>query len=284
MRIFRTPEGAVLEIEDRYYLLENLTWDDLFRQADLHGFLRERLQSGRRLKGPGVDEVLAPIVSQEVWAAGVTYFRSKTARMEESDKGGGKSFYDKVYEAERPELFFKATPHRTVGPNQQVVVRSDSSWTVPEPELTLAISCAGQIIGYTIGNDMSARDIEGENPLYLPQAKVYDGCCSLGPGILIKEGPRSGLSVETAIELEIERDGRPVFQGSTTVSIMKRHPEELAAYLFRANSFPAGCFLLTGTGIVPPSDFALRPGDRISITIEPIGTLTNTARQSTGSV
>jgi 2-dehydro-3-deoxy-D-arabinonate dehydratase len=280
MKIFRTSQGAVVENDGRHYVFPDFAWDELFKQADLPGLLHEGLKSAKRLEAFSVDGVLAPIVSQEVWAAGVTYYRSRTARMEESEQGGGKSFYDKVYEAERPELFFKATAHRTVAHNQAVVVRSDSSWTVPEPELTLAINCAGRIIGYTIGNDMSARDIEGENPLYLPQAKVYDGCCSLGPGILISEGPRSGLPPETGIQLEIQRDGRSVFEGSTTVSIMKREPEELAQYLFRASSFPAGCFLLTGTGIVPPSDFSLRAGDRIGITIEPIGTLVNTVRQS----
>jgi 2-dehydro-3-deoxy-D-arabinonate dehydratase len=220
----------------------------------------------------GLHPLIAPIEDQEVWAAGVTYFRSRTARMEESQVGGGQSFYDRVYTAERPELFFKSTPHRTVGPGSPVRIRYDSKWNVPEPELTLLVSPKGKILGYTVGNDMSSRDIEGENPLYLPQAKVYDGSCALGPGILVTNGP---LPPTTAIQLTIRRAGEVAFTDATSLAAMKRNPAELVEYLFRENTFPNGCFLLTGTGIVPPNSFTLASGDEISIAIEGIGTLTN---------
>jgi 2-dehydro-3-deoxy-D-arabinonate dehydratase len=214
---------------------------------------------------------LAPIGNQEVWAAGVTYYRSRTARMEESKDAGGGSFYDRVYAAERPELFFKATGRRVVGPGHPVRIRSDAKWSVPEPELTLVINAAGQIIGCTIGNDMSSRDIEGENPLYLPQAKVYDGSCALGPCILLTSEP----SRDTAIRIEILRRGLPVFSGNTTLAELKREPKELASFLYRDNSFPHGAFLMTGTGIVPGDDFALQHGDVIRIAIDGIGVLEN---------
>jgi 2-dehydro-3-deoxy-D-arabinonate dehydratase len=217
-------------------------------------------------------ELLAPIDSQEVWAAGVTYYRSRGARMEESKDAGGGNFYDRVYSAERPELFFKSTASRTVGHCGKVRIRKDARWSVPEPELTLAINPQGKIIGYTIGNDMSSRDIEGENPLYLPQAKVYDGSCALGPGVLVTSSP---LPHSTEIMLEIVRKGRIEFADSIALTELKRDPKALVEYLFCDNSFPNGCFLMTGTGIVPPSSFTLASGDRIRITIEPIGTLEN---------
>jgi 2-dehydro-3-deoxy-D-arabinonate dehydratase len=191
--------------------------------------------------------------------------------MEESAAEG--DFYDRVYSAPRPELFFKASPHRVVGHGQPVRIRRDARWNVPEPELTVCLSSGGRIIGYTIGNDMSARDIEGENPLYLPQAKVYDRCCALGPCIVAGAEP---LPPSTEIAMEIRRDTALVFTGSTRLEQMKRTPPELVDYLFRENSFPNGCFLLTGTGIVPPNDFTLQSGDVIRITVEPIGTLENT--------
>jgi 2-dehydro-3-deoxy-D-arabinonate dehydratase len=192
--------------------------------------------------------------------------------MEESQTAGGGSFYDRVYNAERPELFFKAMPHRVVGPGGTVHIRADSKWNVPEPELALLLTPSGKLIGYTAGNDMSSRDIEGENPLYLPQAKVYERSCALGPCILVASNP---LSPETTIRLEITRKGRSEFRDETTLAQMKRTTKDLASYLFRENTFPAGCFLLTGTGIVPPDSFSLQPGDRIRITIESIGTLEN---------
>ena len=192
--------------------------------------------------------------------------------MAESEASGGMSFYDRVYNAERPELFFKSTPHRVVGPGAAVRIRRDSKWNVPEPELTLLVSPGGKILGFTVGNDMSSRDIEGENPLYLPQAKVYDASCALGPGILVSSEP---LASSTGIHIEIRRAGASVFADSTTLAGMKRRPAELVEYLFRENSFPDGCFLLTGTGIVPPNSFTLASGDEIAITIDGIGTLSN---------
>jgi len=192
--------------------------------------------------------------------------------MEESKSAGGGDFYDRVYNAERPELFFKSTASRVVGHRGQVAIRRDASWSVPEPEVTLLISPTGKILGYTIGNDMSSRDIEGENPLYLPQAKVYDRSCALGPCLLVADEP---LSSSTEIALEIRRGTTVVFSGATTLKEMKRTPEELVHYLYRNQSFPHGCFLLTGTGLVPPDSFTLKPGDEIRITVLPIGTLVN---------
>ena len=221
-------------------------------------------------------EALAPIGSQEVWAAGVTYFRSRSARIEESKSAGGGDFYDRVYHAHRPELFFKATPHRVAGPGREVRIRRDSAWNVPEPELALAVNARGAIIGYTIGNDMSSRDIEGENPLYLPQAKVYAQCCGLGPALYVSSAP---LDPGTGIGIVVTRAGQRAFAGQCELRSMKRSPEELVEFLFRDNDFPHGCLLLTGTGIVPPDDFTLQAGDEIAITIEPIGTLTNTVVQ-----
>jgi 2-dehydro-3-deoxy-D-arabinonate dehydratase len=215
--------------------------------------------------------VLAPLDEQEVWGAGVTYERSKVARELESDQAA--SFYDLVYRADRPELFFKATPSRVVGPDQPIRVRRDSSWCVPEPELALVLSPALHLVGFTAGNDMSARDIEGENPLYLPQAKVYDSCCALGPSITLAEAmpPRSSIG----IRMEIERDGAKVYEGETSIARMARRFEALIDWLGRENCFPSGVILLTGTGIVPPDDFSLRAGDIVRITIDGIGTLVN---------
>ena len=215
--------------------------------------------------------ILAPVVNQEVWAAGVTYYRSRSARIAESKDAGGGDFYDRVYAAERPELFFKATGRRVVGPGSAVRIRSDTKWSVPEPELTLLISPAGAIVGCTIGNDMSSRDIEGENPLYLPQAKIYDGSCALGPCVLLS----AELPSNTAIQLEVAREGKTIFAGNTTLAELKREPKELAKFLFRDNSFPHGVFLMTGTGIVPGDNFTLARGDVIRISIDGIGTLEN---------
>jgi 2-dehydro-3-deoxy-D-arabinonate dehydratase len=215
---------------------------------------------------------LPPIASQEVWAAGVTYLRSRTARMEESAAGGGSDFYDRVYHAHRPELFFKATPHRVVGHGQTMRLRQDSRWNVPEPELTLAFTSRGEFLGYSIGNDLSSRDIEGENPLYLPQAKVFDTCAALGPGLVLTDIYPPG---ETTIRISIRRADAEVFTGETQIANMKQSFENLREHLFRHNSFPHGCYLMTGTGIVPSDDFTLQSGDKISITIDEVGTLTN---------
>ena len=266
--LYRTASGLVAQRGEDCFLLADLTMDAVFQHADPHSLLEPMLSYGKPVERPA--ELLSPIQSQEVWASGVTYLRSRDARMEESKDGG--SVYDRVYAADRPELFFKATPHRVVAPGAAVRIRADSKWNVPEPEVALAINTAGKIFGYTVGNDMSSRDIEGENPLYLPQAKVYLGCCALGPGIVV----RDPLPRETAIELRIRRGGAEVFSGATSVSQMKRTFDELAGWLMRENGFPAGCVLLTGTGLVPPNDFTLAHGDEVAITIASIGTLRNT--------
>lgn len=225
----------------------------------------------------GEYRLLAPLDEQEVWAAGVTYRRSAQAREEES-KGSG--IYDRVYDAERPELFFKAGISRTAGPGEALYIRSDARWNVPEPELALVVGPGGAILGYTVGNDVSSRDIEGANPLYLPQAKVYARCCGLGPAILLARGgpdPR-----DLPITLRIGRGGAAVFQGETSTANMKRTPEELVRYLMLDNVFPHGAFLLTGTGIVPADDFTLEAGDEVAITIPPIGTLRNPIERARG--
>jgi 2-dehydro-3-deoxy-D-arabinonate dehydratase len=215
--------------------------------------------------------LLAPIDNQEVWAAGVTYIRSKTARERES--AGAARFYDLVYTAARPELFFKATPRRVVGPGQEVRIRRDSTWSVPEPEVALMVSPSLEIVGCTIGNDMSSRDIEGENPLYLPQAKVYTGSCALGPVVTLRDAllPPDQMT----IRLKIERGGSVVFEGSTSVAAMARPFADLVAWLGRENAFPDGVILLTGTGVVPPDDFTLAVEDEVSIEVAGIGRLCN---------
>jgi 2-dehydro-3-deoxy-D-arabinonate dehydratase len=216
-------------------------------------------------------ELLAPIDQQEVWAAGVTYKRSQTARMEESEAAA--SCYDRVYQSDRPELFFKATPHRVSGNGQPLRIRADSAWNVPEPELTLVMNSKLKLVGFTIGNDMSSRDIEGDNPLYLPQAKVYDQCAGIGPWITLANAmpPREKIG----IYLTIRRGGKPVFEGQTNVDQMARSFEELIGWLGRDNSFPTGAMLMTGTGVVPDNDFTLQPSDVVDIRIDGIGTLSN---------
>ncbi len=269
MKLHRTARFVVLEHNGRFHPLAD-SWDALVNHAELPTFLRAAMQGDGASRFD--EDVLAPIGSQEVWAAGVTYLRSRTARMEESQDAGGGTFYDRVYSAERPELFFKAQAWRVRGPDQPIRVRRDATWSVPEPELALCINMHGQIIGYTIGNDVSSRDIEGENPLYLPQAKSYDGSCALGPVMLVAESP---LGPETAIELTIRRGGATAFEGATSLAQLKRKPEELVGYLFRELSFPDGCVLLTGTGIIPPDEFSLQSGDAVEIRIPPIGALRN---------
>ncbi len=272
MKLYRTSTGAIVEHDGHVYLIDAPSWDSLIERDDLADHLQKSIAAIEPTGPEALKEILAPIGSQEVWAAGVTYLRSRAARMEEAKAGGGGDFYDRVYEAKRPELFFKATPHRVAAPGTAVAIRADSSWSVPEPELTLLVTPTGKITGYTIGNDMSSRDIEGENPLYLPQAKVYDRSCALGPCILVSAEP---LPKSTEIALQIVRDGQPAFTGTTTLAALRRDPAELVHYLYRQNTFPHGCFLLTGTGIVPPDNFTLEEGDHIHITIAPIGTLTN---------
>jgi 2-dehydro-3-deoxy-D-arabinonate dehydratase len=274
VRLLRTQGGWFLENGGRHVRLPDGDGRLLVRE-DLPEYLAS-------LDGPGglppadappSDSLLAPVEQQEVWAAGVTYFRSRTARIEESKASTGGIFYDLVYNAERPELFFKAAAWRVVGSGGRVRIRRDARWNVPEPELALVISPSGRIVGYTAGNDVSSRDIEGENPLYLPQAKVYDGSCALGPAVLVSATPPAPT---TAIHLEIRRAGKVEFSGSTTLAGMKRDLATLVEYLYRETSFPDGCVLLTGTGVVPPDGFTLQQGDETSITIDGIGTLQNT--------
>jgi len=273
MRLYRTNSALLLEHERQSYVLPETNLDVLLAREDLQEYLRRTIANLPTVaEVPADGPLLPPIGTQEVWAAGVTYFRSRAARMEESKTAGGGDFYDRVYHAERPELFFKSTASRVVGHRGKVAIRSDAKWSVPEPELTLLCSPAGRITGYTIGNDMSSRDIEGENPLYLPQAKVYNRSCALGPCIHVRDQPLNG---STSIEIEILRENTSVFRGATTLANLKRNPQTLVDYLFRDNVFPSGCFLLTGTGIVPPDAFTLQPSDEIRISIEEIGTLTN---------
>lgn len=275
MKIFRTTDGIVIEHKHSYYLTVQLSWDDFINRDDLYSIVTQRIEAEQAFKKLSVfDErtIVAPILKQEVWAAGVTYLRSREARVEESKDAGGGTFYDKVYEAERPEIFFKATAMRTVGHQGKVRLRKDSTWDVPEPELTLCITSSGKIVGYTIGNDMSSRSIEGENPLYLPQAKMYDGCAGLGPCIYV---PEKSIDPETTISMIINRKNETVFKDDISISRMKRKHEELVNFLYRECTFPFGCFLMTGTGIIPPNDFSLQSGDEILITIEAIGTLAN---------
>ena len=268
IKLYKLPTGSYVERENGRGFLEN-DWDSLFQLENLHDFLvTTDLKDGEADLG----ECLAPIGSQEVWACGVTYYSSRMAREAESKEAGGNNFYTRVYAADRPEIFFKATPSRVSGPGQQVRIRKDSTWDVPEPELTLAISTHGEILGYTIGNDMSSRSIEGENPLYLPQAKTYEQCAALGPCIVVTPTP---LKPTTEIRIIIKRNSMVAFYGQCKLSDMKRTTEELRNYFLRELVLPNGAFLMTGTGIVPGHDFTLQPNDEVNITIEPIGTLTN---------
>lgn len=274
MLLYNTNKGIVVKHEKNWYQLPNVSWDYWLRLENLQERLLDYVElRGRETTAPASEDLLPPISKQEVWAAGVTYFKSRTARMEESNDSGGSDFYDRVYNADRPELFMKATAHRVVGHGQQMRLRADSKWMVPEPELTLMISSSGDIVGYTVGNDLSCRDIEGENPLYLPQAKTFDACAAIGPAVFISDDP---LPNNTKIKLVIKRGEKNVFEGSTDLSQMKKKPDQLVQYLFSEASFPEGCYLMTGTGIVPPDDFTLKPNDEMRITIEPIGTLVNT--------
>ncbi len=274
MNLYRTHLGPIVEAGNRAFLIQSATWDDLLASADLQALCADAVHQAATPVDLATQTLLPPIHSQEVWAAGVTYFRSRSARIEESKEAGGGDFYDRVYVAERPELFFKASGPRVIGPGGHVRIRRDARWSVPEPELTLLLSASGTITACTLGNDMSSRDIEGENPLYLPQAKVYDGSCALGPGLWLCPTP---LLLDTLhIDLQIVRAGHIEFAASVPLTELKRTPETLAAYLFRENTFPHGCFLMTGTGIVPADTFTLAAGDVIHITLDPIGTLTNT--------
>ncbi len=273
MKLYKFRDGVVIEYKNNFYHKAPIVWDTFVNRKALHQTLKSEITDWPKLFDfDSATAVQAPIGTQEIWASGVTYKRSREARMEESKKAGGGSFYDRVYDAERPELFFKSTPARTVGNGGVVRIRKDSTWDVPEPELTLFICSEGSIEGYAIGNDMSSRSIEGENPLYLPQAKTYDGCAGLGPCIYVPEKP---IDPNSSISLEIFRQKGSVFKGQIAISNMKRKHGELVAFLFRECSFPNGVFLMTGTGIIPPDDFTLQSGDEIRIQIEHIGTLIN---------
>ncbi|HUX94581.1 MAG TPA: fumarylacetoacetate hydrolase family protein [Bacteroidales bacterium] len=273
MRLFKTVNGIVVEAENHYYLLKE-NWESFINDDNLYHKVLKALSSLTSGDSSLIREVLPPIGNQqELWACGVTYLRSKIGREEESKVAGGADFYGKVYEAVRPECFFKSNPHRIVGNKSPVRIRKDSTWNVPEPELTLVVTSSGKIIGYTAGNDMSSRSIEGENPLYLPQAKTYDGCASLGPAVFISDRP---FDRSSKIYLQIIRAKQVVFEESISVNQMKRSLEELVKYVYLECSFPHGCLIMTGTGIVPPGTFTLQPGDEIIITIDSIGKLINT--------
>ncbi|HEX4984061.1 MAG TPA: fumarylacetoacetate hydrolase family protein [Ilumatobacteraceae bacterium] len=265
----RTASGWVVGRDSEYRRIAG-GLDDVLTDHDPVAHVAELFGTGEPAGAPTA--LLAPIGSQEVWAAGVTYLRSRVARVAESKQAGGDTFYDLVYDAPRPELFFKATPHRVVGPGSAVRIRGDSTWNVPEPEFTLVISAAGKVVGATIGNDMSSRSIEGENPLYLPQAKVYASSAALGPSVVLTDEP---FPSDTEIAMSIARDGETIFTGSSALDRIKRSFEELVEHLFRDNEFPAGSFLMTGTGIVPDDGFTLASGDVVTITVDGLGTLVN---------
>jgi len=276
MKLYNTGKGILLQFKEEYYVLA-YEWDTLINRDGLYAFLQNELLTSKKITAAEGEQwlrgdLLPPIGSQEVWAAGVTYLRSRDARMEESKDSGGADCYQRVYEAERPELFFKSLPHRVAGHQQTVYIRKDSKWDVPEPELALYINSAGVIQGYTVGNDMSSRSIEGENPLYLPQAKVYERSAGLGPCLYITEQP---IAAETGIYMTIHRNEVKMYEGSTTLKQMKRLLPELVSYLYRECDFTTGCFLMTGTCLVPPTDFTLQPRDLITISIDGIGTLVN---------
>src|SRR6187455_3476771 len=264
----------VAEVDDRYFDITSTPngFSDvraLLSHPDPAAALKVIVNEAAELSLSDELQVAPPLDVQEVWASGVTYFRSKVARIGETVEG--RAFYDKVYAADRPELFFKSAASRVVGHLKPVRIRRDSIWNVPEPELALVLSSSGRIVGYTIGNDMSSRSLEGENPLYIPQAKVYDASCALGPWILVA----NESNLPDGISMTVSRSATEVFSGETRTSKMRRPPQELADYLFSEISFPDGVFLLTGTGIVPPDDFSLKIGDIIKITIDGIGTLEN---------
>lgn len=277
MKLYKLLAGIILQHNYASYLLQQ-DWDTLINRDSLYQYLSEMIAElpilSEEMATAHISEsLLPPIGKQEVWAAGVTYLRSREARMEESADSGAADLYDKVYAAERPELFFKAMPHRVAGHNQQVYIRRDSTWNVPEPEMTLFINSKGNIQGYTVGNDMSSRSIEGENALYLPQAKIFERSAAIGPCLYVPEEP---VPADTAIKMSISRNDVEVYKDETSINRMKRSFPELAGYLYRECGFPDGSFLMTGTCLVPPNDFTLQEGDVVSISIDHIGTLVNT--------
>jgi len=273
MRIYKTKDGILFEKNGQFFGVKDQNWDQFINDDNLFSKLVDVAATATPVEYPASIEFVAPIGQQEVWACGVTYLRSKVGRQEESKDAGGGDFYARVYEADRPEVFFKSVAHRVMGPQQKVKIRKDSTWDVPEPELTLVVTSSGKIVGYTIGNDMSSRSIEGENPLYLPQAKTYDGAAAIGPCLYITDKPLDPL---TKISMEINRQSTNVFAGQIGIDQMKRSADELVSYVFRECSFPHGCYIMTGTGIVPEKHFTLHTGDEIKISIDAIGQLVNT--------
>lgn len=271
MKIYKSGKDIIIESAGKHHIAQSKNWDQLVNQENLYKKLKEEIQPWTEVNW-SPKNLEAPIGTQEIWAAGVTYYRSREARMEESKESGADVFYSKVYEAERPELFFKSTHYRVAKPNGEVKIRKDSKWNVPEPELTLFINVRGEIAGYTIGNDMSSRDIEGENPLYLPQAKCYDQSAAIGPCLWV---PEQAIDTNAKIQMQIERNGEKVFGGEISINQMKRGHEELKSFLFREMSFPQGVYLMTGTCLVPDDTFTLLSGDLIHISIDGIGTLSN---------
>ncbi|MEP7322515.1 MAG: fumarylacetoacetate hydrolase family protein [Saprospiraceae bacterium] len=274
IRLYKLSSDIIIEKNNEHFLIKHKTWDEVVNTSELYSWLEtlivKDLQIDPLTWASNKNKIEAPIQSQEVWASGVTYLRSRDARMEESEHA--KSAYDLVYEADRPELFFKSLPHRVAGHHQKVNIRRDSTWNVPEPELTIFINSSGQIAGYTCGNDMSSRSIEGENTLYLPQAKTYERSAALGPCLLVLNHP---IDSSTTIDLKIFRENACVFQGQTRVNAMKRKLEDLKDYLLRGLKFEYGCYLMTGTGVVPPTTFTLNGGDVVEISIDGIGILEN---------
>ena len=274
MKLYKKKNQVIVQFNQSYYLLNNQNWDLLVNDDNLFSKIENQILSAPTVDKSEIKFIDPPIESQELWASGVTYLISKKERENESKKSGGSEFYNKVYNADRPELFFKATKNRISGNDQFVRIRKDSSWNVPEPELTLFATSNKKIIGLTIGNDMSSRSIEGENPLYLPQAKTYDGCASLGPCLYVLENQEE-VNNGLEIKISIERKNKIIFNNSISTNQMKRSNQELINYLFRECSFPNGVFLMTGTGIVPPKDITLNKNDIIKISIENIGILIN---------
>lgn len=273
MHLFNTTKGVVLQRESSAQFLED-GWDSLISNDNLPEYLSGLADTSTEAAREAIaGHLLPPIGTQEIWACGVSYFNSQMARREESETTGGADFYTRVYHADRPELFFKSAAHRAAGHRQAVRIRRDSSWNVPEPELTLVVSPSGKILGYTVGNDMSSRSIEGENPLYLPQAKTYEQSAGIGPGMLVAEKP---LSPNSEIRMSIFRNNESAFFGQTRISAINRTFEDMVAYLYRELAFPVGAYLMTGTGIVPTREFTLEPGDRIEIEIAGVGKLVQT--------
>jgi 2-dehydro-3-deoxy-D-arabinonate dehydratase len=272
MHLYRTTKGFLLNADRKFFTVHGTDFDELLNLPNLYDHLVEVSHKVPATEPPLPEDILAPVGTQEIWAAGVTYERSREGRREESKESGAAVFYSKIYEAERPEIFFKAPGWRAIGPGGKIRVRKDARWSVPEPELVLVINADQQIVGYTLGDDVSSRDIEGENPLYLPQAKVYDGSCALGPAIYVTNQP---LDLNVEITLVVERSDKPVFQGSVPLARIRRSFTELVEYLYLELDFPVGALLFTGTGIVPPNDFTLVSGDVVRIAAAPIGELMN---------